>query len=291
MLFRKACRSRILLLALLVEKLRLRLSPRAGNVPGKQKRQEEHAMSEHVAQQETTEAVAQQNKGSTFDRFAGGAALLVAVSSVIYGFVYLLLVPADQKGAAPAALTSFYSNPTGRQIASIMLALGGLSTATAAVGIYYRLRDQHPGWAGWSVRIGFAAGLLTALHGIYLTVLLPVTSTLYDNPPGGADASAIKNAVIALAYLPSPLDPGGFSKFCLAGIWLLVTGALMLRSRAFPRWLAYLGLVGGVGLLLLYVGGLTGTTVLILATGLPSSVLVGPLFWVAVGYTLWARKS
>jgi hypothetical protein len=248
-------------------------------------------MSGHVAQQETTGEGVQQSAGGAFDQLAGGVAFLVAVSSVVYGFVYLLLVPADQKGTAPAALTSFYNNPTGRQIASIMLALGGISTATAAVGIYYRLRGQRPGWAGWSVRLGFAAGLLTALHGIYLTVLLPVTSNLYVNPPGGADASAIKGAVIAIASLPSPLDPGGFSKFCLAGLWLLVTGALMLRSRAFPRWLAYLGLVGGAGLLLLYIGGLTGTTILILATGLPSSVLVGPLFWVAVGFTLWARKG
>ena len=249
-------------------------------------------MSGHTVQQETTEAVSQQPTGAAFDRFAGAAASIVALSSIIYGFAYLFLVPADQKNGPPASLTSFQANPTGRQLASSMFVLGGLGTATAAVGIYHRLRDQHAGWASFSVRLGFVAGLLTALHGVYLTVLLPVTSGLYVNPPtvAGVPASAIKGAAVAIASLPSPLDPGGFSKFCLVGLWLIVTGALMLRSRAFPRWLGYLALVGGVGLLLLYIGGLTGTTALILATGLPSSVITGPLFWLVFGYTLWTRR-
>jgi hypothetical protein len=250
-------------------------------------------MNEQVAQ--ATPALAtspRQASGLAFDKFAGAAAVLVALSSIAYGFVYLFLVPAEQKGPPPDLLTSFASNPAGRQIASVMLVLGGLGAATAAVGIYLRLREQSPRWAAWSVRLGFAYGLLTTLHGFYLIVLFPVMSGLYVNaPPAGVTADAIKGGAVALGNLPSPLDPYGFSKFILCGIWLLVTGALLLRSQAFVRWLGWLAVVGGVGLLLLFIGNVTGTKALLLATGVPGTVIIGPLFWLVVGYSLWTKSA
>ncbi len=96
--------------------------------------------------------------------------------------------------------------------------------------------------------------------------------------------------MLVVGALPSPLDPFGFTKFVLSGFWLLITGGLMLRSAYFGRPLAYLTLVAGIGVLLLFIGNVTNTSALILATGVPGSAIIGPLFWLWVGYTLWTQK-
>ncbi|GAC1345996.1 MAG: hypothetical protein NVSMB27_08900 [Ktedonobacteraceae bacterium] len=226
-------------------------------------------------------------KESTYQKFAGAAAFIVALSSLAYGLIYLLLVPAAQKQLAKTAgsLTSFAAHPAGRQIASLLLALGGLAATAAIVGIYRRVREVNEDWARWSLLLGFAYGLLTTIYGISLLLLFPVLSGLYSQ--GNAATQA---GVLVVGSLPSPLDPYGFTKFVLSGFWLLITGGLMLRSRYFARPLAYLTLVAGIGVLLLFIGNATNTTFLILATGLPGSAIIGPLFWLWVGYTLWSKQ-
>lgn len=225
-------------------------------------------------------------KESTYQKFAGAAAFIVALSSLSYGLVYLLLVPTAQKQLAKTAdsLNSFAANPTGRQIASLLLALGGLAASAAIVGVYRRVREVHEGWALWSLLIGFTYGILTSIYGISITVLFPILSDLYQ---GGS--AATQASVLAIGHLPSPLDPFGFTKFVLSGIWLLITGVLMLRSSYFGRPLAYLTLIAGIGVILLFLGNVTNTSVLVLATGLPGSAVIGPLFWLWVGYTLWTK--
>jgi hypothetical protein len=226
-------------------------------------------------------------KESTYQKFASVAAFVVALSSLTYGLVFLLLVPTAQKQLArtAASLTSFAANPTGRQIASLMLALGGLAATAAIVGVYRRVREVHETWALWSLLLGFTYGILTTIYGISLLLLFPILSDLYVH-----GSAATQAGVLVVGALPSPLDPFGFTKFVLSGFWLLITGVLMLRSTYFARPLAYLTLVAGIGVLLLFIGNVTSTSALILATGVPGSAIIGPLFWLWVGYTLWTKK-
>lgn len=225
-------------------------------------------------------------KEGTYQKFAGVAAFVVALSSLCYGINFLFLIPAAQKQLAHtgASLTSFAAEPTGRQIASLLLALGGLAATAAIVGVYRRLREVHETWALWSLLIGFTYGILTTIYGISLAVLFPILSDLYIHGNAATQAS-----VLVAGSLPSPLDPFGFTKFALSGLWLLITGMLMLRSRFFPRPLGYLTFIAGIGILLLFIGNVTNTSALILSTGLPGSAIIGPLFWLWVGYTLWTK--
>ena len=86
-------------------------------------------------------------KATTYQKFASAAAFVVALSSLSYGLIFLLLVPAAQKQLAktPASLTSFAANPTCRQIASLLLALGGLAAtaAIAAHGLRNEITTSH----------------------------------------------------------------------------------------------------------------------------------------------------
>lgn len=133
--------------------------------------------------------------------------------------------------------------------------------------------------------LGLAYGILTTLHGIYLIFLQPTLSALYAR-----NDAAIQAAATVVAYIPSPLDPSSFSKFFLSGRWLLITGVLMLRTSYFARGLGYLALAAGIGVILLFIGTATGTLFLVLATGVPGSAVIGPLFWLWVGYTLWKKQ-
>jgi hypothetical protein len=102
-------------------------------------------------------------------------------------------------------------------------------------------------------------------------------------------SAATQSSVLVVGSLPSPLDPFGFTKFVLSGTWLLITGMLMLRFAYFGRPLGYLTLIAGRGVLLLFIGTVTNTSALILATGAPGAAIVGPLFWLWVGYILWTK--
>lgn len=150
--------------------------------------------------------------------------------------------------------------------------------------MYRRVREVSEGWALASLLMGVAYGLLTALYGMYIMFLFPDLSSLYT---GGSTAT--QAAVVATASLPSPLDPYGFTKFFLSGIWLLITAVLMIRSGYFARALGYLALVAGAVVILLFIGNATQTLALVLATGGPGATIVGPVFWTWVGYTLWTK--
>ncbi len=207
----------------------------------------------------------------TYQKFAGAAGFVVALSSLSYGLIFLFLVPAAQKQLARtgASLTSFAANPTGRQLASLLLALGGLAATAAVVGVYRWVREVNETWALWSLLIGFVYGILTTIYGISIALLFPILSGLYLS--GNA---ATRASVLVVGSLPSPLDPFGFTKFVLSGFWLLITGVLMLRSHYFGRPLGYLTLVAGIGVLLLFIGDVTNTSALILAIGVPGAAII-----------------
>jgi hypothetical protein len=221
----------------------------------------------------------------TFQKVAGIAAVLVAVTALLYGIVFLFFVPPEQKGDVATTLRSLAENPAGTQLVNLLLAIGAGAASVAIVAIYLRTSDGQRGLALWSLGLGLAYSTLTLIHGIYVVFLVPVLSELHVKGDAAQQAAAV-----VVGSLPSAIDPSSFVKFFLSAVWLLVVGWLMLRSEYFPRALAYLALAAGLGEILLFVGTVTGTLFLILATGVPGTVLIGPLFWIWVGFTLWTKE-
>ncbi|MCP2619756.1 hypothetical protein NLC35_00705 [Candidatus Aminicenantes bacterium AC-334-K16] len=84
------------------------------------------------------------------------------------------------------------------------------------------------------------------------------------------------------------LDPYGIS-FNLIGFFVITLNYLELRSRRLPRWIALLGLAGGLLLQLVLVGTVSHLSLLIdLAAGL-GGIVIFPLWLVSFG--LWQRKD
>jgi hypothetical protein len=221
----------------------------------------------------------------SLQKSAAVAASIVGLSSLVFGPLFLFVVPAAQKGPAPEALRSYTVDPTPIQIALVLVIVGSLSALVAIVAMYHPLSQKHPAWALLALILGAAFTLLTALDATYTVFLFSFLSHLY-----ATGNTALKASAVLVWNIPSPVNPYDFAEFFLSGLWLLVSGGLIARSGYFPRILAYLALLAGVGQILLFISTFTATLPLILGIGGVGAIIVGPAFWLFVGYTLWTKK-
>src|ERR1700730_12561505 len=223
---------------------------------------------------------------STFQKCAGTAPRVVGLTSIAFGFIFLLVIPEAQKGPAPNALVSYAATPAPAQVTIILLIVGSLSALVTIIGIYRLLHKHAPGWAFLSLIVGTAFTILTAIDATYTAFLFPWLSHLY------ATGDTAVKAYAALSWnAPSPINPYDFVEFCVSSLWLLVTGALIIRTVSFRDVVGYLALVAVIGQFALFVSTFTGTLPLMLGIGVPGAVVVGPIFWLLVGATLWTKAD
>lgn len=186
-----------------------------------------------------------------FERFAGVAAIATALASLAYALAFVVL-----------------SDPL---LASVFLLLGGLLTTPTLTAVYYRLRRTHPGFAAWAVLLALAGAFGSAVHGGYDL------------------ANAVHPPATSLGALPNPVDLRGLLTFGIAGIGLLVIGALIVASRQFPRALGYLAGLSGLLLVVLYLARLIildPTSPLVLVPALLTGFLVNPALYIWLGVAL-----
>lgn len=174
-------------------------------------------MSQDSASSSSTTSRSASPASASFERFAGGSAVLSAICVLLSGFGFLL-----GNGGLSAGL----------------LTLSGLFTMVALIGVYARLRGVDEGFAMLGLVLGVIGAVGATLHGGY-------DFALSTSPPVAAAASAF--------VLPSPTDPRGLLAGGFAGLGLLVFGWLITRGGPFARGLGYLACLSGALLVLLYV--------------------------------------
>jgi len=217
--------------------------------------------------------------GRSFQTFAAVAAFFVGFTSSIYGVIVHSLLT----GSDIPSLTSFSTNPGPRKYGSLLMAFGGAAMIAVSVGIYRLLANEDSAWALFALALGVACGVITIIHALFLFFLSSALTRLYylGDP-------LMRAAALAVDAIPAPLDPNGFSRYVLTGVWLVVNGVLMTSSPYFPLALAYLAVASGLGLFILFLGNVVERPAVMGWVGVPGAVLVGPLFWAWVGYTLLA---
>ena len=187
-----------------------------------------------------------------FQRFAGISAILVGVGGLVYGVLFATIV---YGAGRPVALTWL-----GVGLVGALLAL------PVAVALYMRLRDTDRGFA-------------------LLALLLGVVASL-----GQLENSGLTLAKEVGDLVGESSDPAGHFRFGLLGVSLFIVGWLIVRGGALPKRLGYLAEVGGVLLVLTYVGRLTGVidpaTKLTTLPPLLYGVVVHPIFYVWLGRIL-----
>ena len=172
-------------------------------------------------------------------RFAGSAAIALAVATAVAGVAYVLL-PETQRLGVPGRtlLPSFAANPLPLQLEMFALTAMGV-IGLAIVRPIRVLLDRDDPWLRWTSAlaiVGFAVG---AVGNSLVMGKLPGIASAY------VAADDAGKAVIAV-FWRTTLDPVGLWQFGAVGVWTLVVGVVALRSGQIERLGAYLALAAGV---------------------------------------------
>jgi hypothetical protein len=221
-------------------------------------------------------------KDTSLSRIGGFSGFAIAILSIVYAVAYLFITPVAQRGGDLTAFySSFAADPTGRQLANLCFVISGILGPFVVVGVSERLRGLSEGWARWALIMGTLAIVATGLHGFYNLIVTPIHASLYNS----GDA-ATRAAIVVARSAPLPIDPVEFFSFGVTGLWALMVGLLILRGADLPRWLGYVALVAGVDMLVLFFADVAGAGTLVLLTGGPASLILGPAMWAGFGRML-----
>ena len=217
------------------------------------------------------------------DRFGGGAAIVLAVVTVLAAVAYVLL-PAEQRLGVPGRqiLPSFAANPMPLQLEMGLLALMGVVGLAVVRPIRALLGRNDPllRWASTLAIVGYAIG---AVGNTLVMGKLPGIANAF------VTADAAGQSAIAV-FWRTTLDPWGLWQFGAVGLWLLVVGYVALRTRAIPPIGSYLAIAAGVAHIAFPVVLLLSASSALVLVALVAAVVMAAWFgW--VGLLLWRRSD
>ena len=188
---------------------------------------------------------------TSFEKFAGWAAILAGISGFLYSIAFIVL----------------QSN----LLSALFLMLGGVFSTAALTALYQRVRGTDSGFALLALLLSLSAALGSAIH-------------------GGYDLSNALHAPATInADLPSQIDPRGLLTFGIAGLGLFLLSWLLTQNMDFPRTLAYLGILSSILMIVLYLGRLIvlqATSLVIVIPALLEGFIVNPIWYIWLGLTL-----
>lgn len=197
---------------------------------------------------------------TSYDRFAGACAIAAGIGALLFSVIFIVIVY-----EAPSWVVGLWF---------ALLLLGALLTIAVFVALYERLREVDAGFA----LLGLLLGLAGALGGIFQ----------------GAQKLAEVVKPIGEAQV-THLDPRGILRYGAAGLAMLLVAWLILAGRRLPRGLGYLGAVGGVLLVIIYLGRLTlwinPGDKLTLVFPVLFGLIVYPAWLLWLGAELWRRPQ
>ncbi len=194
------------------------------------------------------------------DRFTGACAMLAGIAGFLYSLSFVVL--------------------KNNLLIDLFLMLGALFVIPALTGLYNRVKEADATIASLAWILGVVGALGALIHGGYdLANLI--------NPP------AAGSTLNVLSSLPSAIDPRGLLTFGIAGLAFAAFAWLIARSGT-SRWLAYLGYLLAIMLVVLYLGRLIildPKSPLIVVDGGLAGFIVNPLWYLWLGAMLWTAKS
>ena len=190
---------------------------------------------------------------SSFDRFAGLAAILAAPTGLLYSIAFVILQNV--------------------LLSSLFLMVGGLLSLVALVALFERLGEVDSQVAMLGLMLGAVAALGATIHGGY-----DLANAI--NPPGALPEG--------WANCPAP-SIRGLLTFGVAGLSVLVAGSLMRHSPRFSGGLTALTFVLGTLLIVVYLGRLivlTPSSPLVLLPAAVTGFIINPLWYLLLGLSL-----
>ncbi len=193
---------------------------------------------------------------TSFNKFAGWAAILAGVSGFLYSVSFIVL--------------------QNNLLSALFLMLGGIFSTAALTALYQRLLNTESGFALLGLLLTVSAALGSAIHGGY-----DLSNALH--PPASLNAD-----------LPNPIDPRGLLTFGIAGLGLSLLSWLLNQEMQFPKSFAYLGILSAVLMIILYLGRLIvlqATSLVIVIPALLEGFIVNPIWYIWLGFNLRRDQS
>lgn len=210
-------------------------------------------------------------------------AFLSAVLLPVSAISYMLMPPAQQSWADPAAfLFSFAESPTFAMIEYSANLLGAILALAVVGAVAHILRPVHEGWLRWATTIAIVGYSVNAVQYLRYLSLLPSMAERFlvaDLPTRAATAGTI--------YVV-PLDLYGWVTYGAFGMWALVVNILALQAKRWPPLLSYVGIGGGIAYWLVVVGYALHIN-LLNTVAAAAGVVLGPIWLLWMGIVL--RRS
>ena len=221
-------------------------------------------------------------KDTTLSKLGGACSILTGVTFVVVVVVYLLLPPEQQDAChcPDKFLTSMAHNPTLYIVDYAVLVVYSLLAIAAVLAISASVRAAHDGWVRWTSTLAIIGLAVTAIDDLRHAVLDPAKGTAYVQ----GDA-AVKAALTVPGALQG-LDPQGWLRYAVVGVWVLVVSLLGLRSGAWRKLLAFVGTGVAIVYWLVLVGQVAQSQSLLAIIGGAGGVILGPVWYIWLGLRL-----
>ncbi len=211
-----------------------------------------------------------------------------SVAAISVGILYLvvavahMLIPMEQRAAVGDGhgfYQSFSQDPTFSLIEWWSLGFLCLLGIAVVFAVYDRFISLHAGWVRWTSALAILGYSVGAIIQFTSVGRHPILAAGYM--AGDASTRA------AIASQPAILvDPYSWLRFGMVGFWIFVICVLALRARVAPRLWAYTGLGTALMLGTLVAGFMLGQETLIVAAAALGGVVLGPVWFIWLGFLL-----
>jgi hypothetical protein len=215
---------------------------------------------------------------ASFRRFGAVCALAFAVCTFLYAVVLAL---GSRSAGIAGRLEAAVQTRAMSQPANLLLGMAGL-LATVGVVAVYELISHRGSWARWAAAVGILGAVMTAIHGVWDFLRVPVLQAQWDS-----QIEARQAAISAFAGVPNPADPRGLGALLLMGLFVLVAARLLMVDGQTHALLGPVGLAYGVLALVAFVAGFVGPDATRAGLVALSVGIAGPIWWALVAAALW----
>jgi hypothetical protein len=215
-------------------------------------------------------------KRTSILRFGAISAFLCGALYLLVGVTHFLLPHEQLRGATGVDAAFFESLASSSAVFTVhywLVVLACLFAVGVILAFLQLLHGHQSGFLCWAALLGLLGAGLAAIDYAYVGVEGPRLAQRFV-----ASSSAAQSALL-LQGVPH-VDPC-FLAWGLMGLWALAANTAALQARRLPRFLGWLGILGGSMLLLTFAGALGRSALLVdISVGL-AGIVVGPAwnFW------------
>jgi len=218
-------------------------------------------------------------KDNTLSKLGGTCSILLGISYVLVGISALLMPAAQKTGTFEQLIVSITQNPTMILLNWWAKALGAVFALGAVAAISATVRSGNEGWVRWTSNLAIVGFAVTAIETFRLQLLMPIRAAAY------VAGDAVTKTAIANNQGLLFFDRQGWLQWGAVGLWILVVSVLALRRGAWPKPLAYAGIIGAIAYWVELASRVlqNGTLDMIASV---AAIILGPILFIWLGLRL-----